>query len=247
MGDLDAELMEYEKFRTHQGIQQALVIGYDGLNGKISHSGNSAYIRELAQDRPWMIPLGYEAIPGLRKRIRSGSSVSAYAVAPGSGRLLATELMDARENGAVPRILSVNATPDEIAAMVPALVEMTRTWVLLAHLGLPGPVGNVRQARTRLVPIVSVARCAHVSIKLSGQYAASRLPHPHRDVRLIVDFVAAEVGIERLVWGSDFSPCLAHETLDQSVDIVFPTGCSESDREDIRWRNADRMLGTYGQ
>jgi len=95
--------------------------------------------------------------------------------------------------------------------------------VLLSYLGLPGPPsawpgGN---ALVALRPVVETARFGHVSVKLSGFYAASEPRHgyPH-DARALVDPLFDAYGPRRLLWGSDFAPALNAVSFPQTIDVV---------------------------
>lgn len=226
------ELEEYERFRAEYRITRSLVIGYD----EGGYAGNSDYIEGLAPTRPWMVPLRY-AIPGGPW----SEMASAYAADASTGAALAESLAAAEP----PTVLSLNATPEALATLEPALRGLEGTWVLVSHLGLPGPVGSAAAARDRLEPLLRLAGLPHVSVKLSGQYAASAAAHPHDDVGVLVDLVADAFGVGALVWGSDFSPCLDYVSLEEAVECLLPAGAGAGERHDILFGNADRSFHRY--
>lgn len=227
------ELEEYERFRAEYRITRSLVIGYDAGG----YAGNSRYIAGLAETRSWMVPLRFAAPGG-----PFSGAVSAYVADAGAAAALAGALGAEPDP---PAILSLNAPPEALAVLEETIRRLESTWVLVSHLGLPGPVGSAREARARLAPLVRLAGLPQVSVKLSGQYAASGTAHPHDDVRVLVDSVADAFGVGALVWGSDFSPCLEAVSLEQAVACLLPAGAGADDRHDILFGNAERSFHRY--
>lgn len=212
-----AELEAYERFRAEYEIAKSLVIGYDGDG----YAGNSDYIEGLTGE--WIVPLRYGGDLG-------------FARSPGGAGVYAAE---------APGILSLNVTPEAIAELEPRIRALEDTWVLISHLGLPGPVDSLDAAKTRLAPLLRLAGLPHVSVKLSGQYAASTVGYPHGDARVLVDLVAEAFGTSALVWGSDFSPCLEFVSLEEAVECLLPAGASAAEQHDILFGNADRSFHQY--
>lgn len=231
-----AELREYARLREVHHIVRSLVIGYD----EGPYTGNSDYVAGLATSRPWLIPLRY---------VRAGDAlygdIAAYPTTVAQARELADALRGARANGRGPRMLSLNVQPEFLAGMLPAIAELTGTWFLISHLGLPGPVADAVVARQRLTSVTQLAGLPNVSVKISGQYAASVQDYPHRDVQSQLDVLADELGMNMLVWGSDFAPCLADGAFDHAVDCLFPSQAQDTDREAIRHRNAQTMFEKF--
>lgn len=230
----DAELHAYERYRAEFGIERSLVIGFEGER---RYRGSNDYAQRLAAERPWLIPVPFVAVGSALR----GRAVSAYVSTAADGRWLAAEL----DSGDAPAVLSLNARPEALAAAAPALRAAEDTWVLVSHLGLPGPVPSEPVARQRLDPLLSLAGLDHVTVKLSGHYAASALGYPHPDVQPIVDLIADRFGAARLTWGSDFSPCLEHITFSDAVDCVLPSGASAAERDAILFGTADRLSDHY--
>lgn len=214
------ELEEYERFREEYRIAKSLVVGYDGDG----YAGNSEYVAGLAETRDWVVPLRYA----------TGSDLD-FARSP-AGWGYASR---------APGILSLNASPEALAELEPSIRAADDTWVLISHLGLPGPVASEAAARERLEPLLRLAGLPHVSVKLSGQYAASTSGYPHDDARVLVDIVAEVFGTAALVWGSDFSPCLEFVSLEEAVECLLPAGASAAERHDILFGNADRSFHQY--
>lgn len=229
-----AELHAYERYRSEFAIERSLVLGFEGEAGYL---GSNAYLESLSVGRPWLIPVPFVAVGSPL----SGRAACAYVSTADDGQWLAAEL--GRRDA--PALLSLNARPEALAAAAPALRAAGGTWILVSHLGLPGPAPSLLAAIERLEPLLSLAAADHVTVKLSGQYAASSLGYPHPDVQPIVDLVADRFGGHRLTWGSDFSPCLEHVTFAEAVDCVLPSGASPTERDAILFSTADRLYHHY--
>lgn len=231
------ELAEYERLRERHHITRSLVIGYD----EDPYQGNSDYLAALAPDRPWLLPVRYVTIAGDGPLPRA---MTAYPDGADAAQQLADRLLAAARDSS-PRLVSLNVRPDALSPLIPAIRELTETWFLISHLGLPGPVTSADDADRILEPLWGLAAHGNVSVKISGQYAATREPYPHRDAAVIVDLLADRLGTAFLVWGSDFSPCLAAGSFDDAVHCLLPTGASAAERDAIYAANAQRMLDEF--
>lgn len=230
------ELQTYEQFRRSAGVQHALVVGYD----EGGYAGNSDYLDALADGREWLTPLRYTP-----RGADIAPLASAYPGDADGAEQLAGQLIAQAEQGRAPAIVSLNAPPAAVATVAPAIRRLENTWFLIAHLGLPGPVADPTDVRKRLAPVLSLAGATNVTVKISGQYAATASTHPHPDVQPIVDALAETLGIGALAWGSDFSPCLDFVTLEQAVDCVLPTGVSAAERHAIYFQNAHEKFERF--
>ncbi|WP_168211658.1 amidohydrolase family protein [Ruania zhangjianzhongii] len=232
----DEELDAYQRFRRSAGIEHSLVVGYD----EGGYAGNSGYLGTLAATREWLSPLRFTPNGG-----EVATRASAYPGDPKHAEQLAAQLIAQASAGRAPSIVSLNAPPAAVAALTPAIRQLENTWFLIAHLGLPGPITNPAEVRDRLAPVLSLAGTANVTVKLSGQYAATTGGHPHTDVQPIVDTLAEVLGINALVWGSDFSPCLDFITFDQAVDCVLPAGVTTEEAHAIYFQNAHQNFELF--
>lgn len=229
------ELAAYERYRAEFGIERSLVVGYEEPG---RYRGNNDYLLRLAATRDWLVPLLFASAQAPAPEHRG---LSAYASTREEAQSVAAML----EAADAPAVVSLNARPEALAELAPVIRRLERTWFLVSHLGLPGPVDSTEEARERLSPLLGLAGLPNVTVKLSGQYAASVVGYPHPDVQSLVDLVAERFGADALTWGSDFSPCLEHVTFAESVDCVLPSGASESERDDILFGTADRLFDHY--
>ena len=234
-----SEIEAYEQLRARHSVVHSLVVGFEGDE---QYRGNNRYIANLAVERSWMTPLRFIAS---RDRIARGEAVSIYARGVDSAQSAAQVLEAAHAGAVAPSMVSLNVVPEALDVLVPTVRRLSQTWFLISHLGLPGPVTSMSMARERLAPVLSLAGCANVSVKLSGQYAASAGGYPHIDVALVIDALADALGVASLVWGSDFSPCLDHVSFDQAVECLLPQGASSHEQASIFFGNARRNFDLY--
>ncbi|MBX3099045.1 MAG: amidohydrolase family protein [Salinibacterium sp.] len=233
------ELAAYERFREEFGITRTLVIGYEEPDRYV---GNNEYIEGLAHDHDWIVPLRFVATGNAVGR---GDFISLYATDMPAARDALAILEAAQVSGKPPAIVSLNAVPEALSLLAPAIRRLAETWILVSHLGLPGPVGSTAAAQARLEPLLGLADAEHVSVKISGQYAASAGGYPHDDAQLVVDVIADAFGIDRLVWGSDFSPCLEYISFEEAIQCLLPRGVTARERASILNDNATRLFDHY--
>lgn len=228
-GPVDADLTAYLGLREQYGIDQALVVGYEGMAGEVSYAGNNDYLIRLAAEHDWIRPLCYldrEALaadPGLPGTwlARGAAGWSAYVIGAAAGQAWASlpdEVWDGLDAEAV---LSLNINPDALAALLPRLAGLGRTTVLISHLGLPGlGAGTVEE---RLAPVVEAVRTVpRCRVKVSGLYALAEDGDQPPYVRATpyLEGLAEAVGTEALVWGSDFPPVLDHQDFGTQFDLA---------------------------
>ncbi|GAA1585059.1 amidohydrolase family protein [Kribbella hippodromi] len=219
----EGELAQYEGLRSTYGIEDALVIGFEG---DPRFAGNNAYILGLAAGRSWLHPVMYvdestnsDRAAALLDRGYEGISlyVEPSRCASTGWMGWANEifaLADARRS-----ILSINAPAATHATIAELAGRHPRARILLGHLGLPGVApapDSARLAATR--DLVLNHPCW---IKLSGTYACARPcdQDPHTASSAWMHWLLESVGTDRLIWGSDFSPALAHMTYQQTIAL----------------------------
>jgi L-fuconolactonase len=89
---------------------------------------------------------------------------------------------------------------------------------VIDHLGSPRPGQYLEEAFRASVR--SFARLPNVSMKLSGFYSFSLAPSPHADCVPFLHDVLDQLGVERLMWGSDFPYHRASGTYAESVQML---------------------------
>jgi len=97
--------------------------------------------------------------------------------------------------------------------------------VLISHLGLPGRFAKAPSpaaAAKIMQPLCNLAKYKNVYIKISGLYAVSdpAYDYPHQSALPLLRGIYDAFGPEKLLWGSDFSPCLEHISFVQAVEAL---------------------------
>jgi predicted TIM-barrel fold metal-dependent hydrolase len=210
-----SDVEAYEHLMAAHGIATGLVVCYEDEGIDPSNNG---YVRELALTRPWIKSVAFrkpsppptvEEVEGLLAAGHIGialylpdeaSADALYRWPPETWALLSKSRA----------IVSFNARSQAIGRLQ-SLVERTGGCaILFSHLGLPGrhdhPVSS-RQAAERLEPLVRLAGCPNVGVKLSGLYAIDPVP-PHNRALPFISLLLNRFRARDLHWGSDFSPAL---------------------------------------
>lgn len=208
-------VQEYERLRVLGGIEEALVVGYEGDERYID---NNAYILELSRNRPWIKPLYYldartgpqeeEELRELRTRGYLGFSLY---LDEDEESLLTWSASALRFFKEFKSIVSINAGTKALARAAPLISAMSSCTVLISHLGLPGlmPHSTHKLARERMGPLLELSRQPHVFVKLSAFYAVDPI-YPYSGAAPPVEVLLEAFGASRLLWGSDFSPAMGY-------------------------------------
>jgi len=110
--------------------------------------------------------------------------------------------------------------------------------IVIDHLAHP-PLGDPDQ----LEPLLALAECTNVFLKISGQPYYSQQPYPYEDCIPVVQTIHQRFGAQRLVWGSDFPHVLlqcGYERVLRWLERTLPN-LSDADLEQIMGRNASRL------
>jgi predicted TIM-barrel fold metal-dependent hydrolase len=220
----------YSAYANQHGIEQLLAIGYEGAAWA---AGNNAYLARLAAHTSWVRPVAYVAdlasitVHDLANWQQQGfvgislyltSEAKAAAVADASAALWAwledhRWLVSVNSQGELWRLWSIilNSHPD--------------LCLLAAHLGLPPAQAappTFEIVSELLAPLLSLAIYPGVQVKLSAFYALTTpgYDYPHQAAWPFVEVLAQAFGVDRLLWGSDFSPALEHVSFAQTVGVI---------------------------
>ena len=234
-----AELEEFKFLHEKNGIEGALVIGFEGHARFI---GNNDYIAKLAAIHPWIYPIFYldsSCDPGPEAldlaRTRGFVGFSLYLDNPEA----TFDSWDKATLAALSRdssIVNINASPAAIGRYAGALAGLTSASVLLSHLGLPGQAATSEaEARKSLAPLIEFESLRHVFVKISGLYAIDS-SYPHTGAMPYVELLLRTFGADRLLWGSDYSPVAKFCRPDEFLSLP-PWG-----RKLIEGRNLEKVL-----
>ena len=239
----------YASLAAEHGIEQALVVGYEGERWA---RGNNQHIRRLATQNTWVKPLAYvrpqdarhprridalirEPFVGVAFYVFDDAAEEAVAGIPDDfwDRLVSTR-----------RLVSVNSRGDRWNVWQKVLDRHPALRLLISHLGLPEPMKSPgrRDRRSVMKSVLNLAKHPSVYIKLSGMYALTRVGHdyPHRAASPYVDLALQHFGPRRMLWGSDFSPCLGWISFPQAADVssLVPSAALTA----IAFENLDQLL-----
>jgi predicted TIM-barrel fold metal-dependent hydrolase len=246
------ELEAYDVLRKSHGVERALAIGYevDGLD-----PSNNRYLRRLAASRDWLYSLAYvdaganpdeEAVEDLLGAGHSGLAI--YAL--GASQAQAVRRWPSRVwnlLGQRNALISFNARPDAIQALLTLVREASDVSFLFSHLGLPGvipPDISALELQSRLSPLLSLAGCPNVFVKISGLYATSESAHsfPHRGGETAVQMLLDTFGPRQCLWASDFAPALDFVSFPQTIAIGPLNKLAPADRALVVRDNLFRLL-----
>ena len=104
---------------------------------------------------------------------------------------------------------------------VDALAERNPNTVLVIdHLGLQQPFAPPPPAQpwAELPTLLGLARHANIRVKISGACTLSHEPFPYRDIWDPIRRILDAFGIERCMWGTDWTRAVALLTYKQGVD-----------------------------
>ncbi|MCB1499787.1 MAG: amidohydrolase family protein [Bauldia sp.] len=252
----DREVDTYESFREEHDIAAGLVVGYQGAG---IDPANNAYLRELAETRPWMATTAYiepadlpsgGVVDDLLDAGHAGLAV--YVLTDSAAEALsrwseaAWRALD--EAGA---IVSLNVGLSRLGVIEKAAKAAPRCRFLISHLGLPGkrpPPSLYRPPQEEMAPLTALADQPNVFVKLSGFYAISEPSHgfPHNEATPLVEVLLAAFGKDRLLWASDFSPALDHVSFVQTLAVPGLEAADDATRQAIMGGNLLRLLGRGG-
>jgi predicted TIM-barrel fold metal-dependent hydrolase len=146
-------------------------------------------------------------------------------------------------------LLSVNSSGDTWSAWPAVLERHPNLRLVMSHLGLPPKVTSTidpATARQAMRHQTALARFPAVRVKLSGFYALTEpsFDYPHELAWPYAQVLVDDFGVDRLLWASDNTPCLHHQTFPQTLGLLWKVPfLEESDRERIAGGNLLALLG----
>ena len=145
-------------------------------------------------------------------------------------------------------LISVNAAGSDWSCWVPVLQKHAELRLLVSHLGQPPQTDAAlsdSEAQRGLADVLALAKYPGPRVKLSGFYALSdpEYDFPHCNTWPYVAALCESFGANRLLWGSDFSPCLDMLTFPQTYGhFVKMPFLSADDRKRIEGANLLALL-----
>jgi predicted TIM-barrel fold metal-dependent hydrolase len=248
----DAELHRYLAVRADHGIDRSLVVAYEG---EPRFAGNNADLARYRAAHPWMAPVAYERADApptpdrlAARRAQGFVGISLYVLEPHDADVVAAwPRATLRALADAAAVVSINAPPPALARLGPLVDALEGGSVLISHLGLPGARAHPptpEQATHALEPLLALAERPQLAVKWSALYASSDPPHryPHLAARPYLDVLLDRLGPGRLLWGSDWSPCLHAVSVPQAVDVLDGHGLTDGERSAIGGGNLRTLL-----
>ena len=244
----------YDSLAREQGVRCALVVGYAA---EAWCADNNAWIAEQGRRYPWVRPLAYvDPIQPLgvtqMERLADSGYVGLSMYILGSARARALRGLSAEVwSWLVERqwLVSVNSRGTLWLAWRDILEQHGELRLLISHQGLPPAVSQPptnSEVGEALAPVLALADFAGPRAKLSGFYALTdpAYDYPHRAVWPYVQALLAGYGFSRLLWGSDYTPCLDDVTFPQTYALFAQMPfLSETQRRAIEGDNLLALLG----
>jgi len=241
----------YNSLADDVNIEAALVICVQSGEGT---ENNNEYVADLKSKYDWIFPAAFvdpDTPPSLDtlERWRDKGFVG-LVMYPENGKSVSdfpNEIWDWMIEHRW--IMSVNAKGEAWTVWENVLNRHNQLRLMLSHLGLPERVIDpitVSQARAGLTHQNNLARYPEVRVKLSGFYALTEpwFDYPHEMAWPYVEVLADTFGTDRLLWASDYTPCLNYQTVPQTLELLWKMPfLNDEDRNRIGGSNLLQMLG----
>jgi L-fuconolactonase len=168
-------------------------------------------------------------------RLLLNSDVTSDPADPGIRRLLS-----AAARHSLPVNVLCWGRLDQAAALAARYPD---TILVVDHLGLPQPFEPPAPAApwAELPKLLSLASYRNVMVKISGACTLSHRPYPYHDIWDPIERILQAFGLQRCMWGTDWTRAVSFLSYRQGVDAFRTTDrLSESDRSAL-------MGGTLSQ
>jgi L-fuconolactonase len=118
------------------------------------------------------------------------------------------------------------------------------TQIVIDHLGLQQPFGPPPPAEpfADLPKVLELAALPNVAMKITGAGTLSHEPFPYQDIWQPVMRIIDAVGLDRCMWGTDWTRATSLLTFEQGVEAFrVADRLSDSDRETLMGGTASRI------
>ena len=169
-------------------------------------------------------------------RIMMRDDISKDPADPGLNRVLA-----AAAHHAMPVNLLAWGRLDQVAKMA---ARNPNTTLVVDHLGLQQPFEPPAPAKpfAELETVLALAKLDNINIKISGACTLARKPYPYADIWEPLCRIFDAFGLERCMWGTDWTRAVALLTYKQGVAAFRVADClSESDRAELMGGTLQRV------
>jgi len=244
----------FDSLAKESDISAALVVCYNRCQG---NGANNEYVVGLQSRYDWVRPATFvepDETPGIAALERwHDEGVVGLTMYPRSADAVLACPDEIWEWMISNRwLLSVNAKADAWDVWQDILGRHRELRLVISHLGLPDrvtePIGQA-QAREKLGSVIALSRYPQVHVKLSGFYALTEpsYDHPYELAWPLVEALIEAFSVERLLFASDYAPCLNHHTYPQTLGLFRKMPfLSDGDRDRITGENLLTLLREVG-
>jgi len=169
-------------------------------------------------------------------RIMMRGAVAADAADPGLNRVLA----EAGRHGLAVNLLAYGRLPQ-----AKAMAERNPgTQIVIDHVGMAQPhlPPAPPEPFADLPNVLALAGCPNVAIKITGACTYSREAFPYQDIRAPLGRIFEAFGLERCLWGTDWTRAVDILTYRQGVEAFLDSGwLSDADRAVLMGGAAEKV------
>jgi predicted TIM-barrel fold metal-dependent hydrolase len=171
-------------------------------------------------------------------RIMFTPEVSTDPAHPGINKVLATA-----GKCDLPVNLMARGRLDQVAELAKRHPDTT---LVIDHLGLEQPMKPPapQEPWVELPKLLALAPHKNIVVKISGACTLSHEPFPYKDIRKPVDQILNTFGLDRCMWGTDWTRAVNLLTFKQGVDAFRAKDwLSDSDRETLMGGSLSKIYG----
>lgn len=120
------------------------------------------------------------------------------------------------------------------------------TRIVIDHLGLPQPYAPPAPPEpwADLPKLLALAAFPNVAVKITGAGTLSHRPFPYEDIRAPLGRIFDAFGLDRCIWGTDWTRAVALLSYEQGVEAFRAAGwLSDSDRATLMGGTLQRIYG----
>ena len=247
------ELACFDSLAADHQVTAALVVGYAGED---CYRDNNQFLAENLAQHDWINATAFVSEPDRLTVAKLESwhqqgfiGISIYVFDEDGERLIQQPPDEVWTWLATNQwLISVNSRGEYWHAWVPILERHGVLRVVISHLGLPAVVSQsptMEIAQQALDGPLALAKFPGPRVKLSGFYGLTDPGHdyPYEAAWPYVDCLRSAFGVERLLWGSDYTPCLDWLSYPQTFSMFAKMPFfSSRDCEQIEGGNLHSLL-----
>ena len=167
----------------------------------------------------------------------------AHGISDAAGEAGIARLLDAAKRHDVPVNVYCTQRHEQLAGIATKWPDVS---LVVDHMGLVQPFHPPapEDGWAELPNLLALAEFPNVSVKISGAGTLSREPFPYTDIREPVGRIVDAFGVERCMWGTDWTRAVELLSYEQGVEAFRQDDwLSAGDRAALMGGNAQRIYG----